>query len=180
MGNAQIDTAQSKFGGASGLFDGTGDRLTVPDSSDWDFGTGQFTVDLWVRFASVTATGRAIFSMGSALYFTLYRQVDGVLYFLVDSGAVCEYAWTPSADTWYHIAIVRESTGTDATKIYIDGTQVETGTCATDITPGSGVVIGDRPVDLTQPFYGWMDEIRVSKGIARWTTNFTPSTAEYS
>src|SRR3990167_5305793 len=53
VGNAQIDTAQSKFGGASGLFDGTGDWLTTPDSTDWDLGTGDFTIDFWIRFSSV-------------------------------------------------------------------------------------------------------------------------------
>src|SRR3989338_6322305 len=51
-GNAQIDTAQSKFGGASGLFDGAGDYLTIPSSSAFDFGTGNFTIDFWVRLAS--------------------------------------------------------------------------------------------------------------------------------
>lgn len=50
-GNAQIDTAQSKFGNASGLFDGTGDYLTIPDHADWNFGTGNFTIDAWIRFA---------------------------------------------------------------------------------------------------------------------------------
>ena len=48
-GNAQIDTAQSKFGGASGLFDGTGDSITTPDHADFDVGSGDFTVDFWMR-----------------------------------------------------------------------------------------------------------------------------------
>src|SRR3990167_9675179 len=48
-GNAQVDTAQSKFGGASLIVDGTGDYLSVPDHADWDFGTGDFTVDFWFR-----------------------------------------------------------------------------------------------------------------------------------
>lgn len=51
--NVEIDTAQSKFGGASAYFDGTGDFLTVPNSADWDFGTGDFTIDCWIRLASV-------------------------------------------------------------------------------------------------------------------------------
>jgi len=48
-GNAQIDTAQSKFGGASGLFDGTGDWIDTPDSDDFDVLSGDFTVDLWIK-----------------------------------------------------------------------------------------------------------------------------------
>ena len=53
-GNAQIDTDQSKFGGASGLFDGTGDYLSIPDSADWDFGTGDWTIDFLIRFNAIT------------------------------------------------------------------------------------------------------------------------------
>jgi hypothetical protein len=51
-GNAQIDTAQSKFGGASGLFDGTGDYLTVTHATDFDF-AGDFTIDMWMRHNNV-------------------------------------------------------------------------------------------------------------------------------
>ncbi|MFB3885601.1 MAG: chitobiase/beta-hexosaminidase C-terminal domain-containing protein [Thermodesulfobacteriota bacterium] len=52
-GDAQIDTSQSKFSGASGLFDGSGDYLSSPDSDDWYWGTGDFTIDFWVRFAAL-------------------------------------------------------------------------------------------------------------------------------
>src|SRR3989338_1134677 len=56
-GNAQIDTAQSKFCGASGLFDGTGDYLTLADSDDWSFGTGNWTIDCWSRFNKLFGQG---------------------------------------------------------------------------------------------------------------------------
>src|SRR5687768_6144765 len=52
-GDAQIDTAQSVFGGASGRLDGNGDFVDTPDHADWDFGSGDFTLDLRVRFAAV-------------------------------------------------------------------------------------------------------------------------------
>ncbi len=48
-GNAQISTAQSKFGGASAYFDGNGDYLSVPSSDDWSFGTEAFTMEAWIR-----------------------------------------------------------------------------------------------------------------------------------
>jgi hypothetical protein len=51
-GNAQIDTAQSKFGGASGLFDGNGDYISTPDSDDFFFSAGDFTFDTWVRLST--------------------------------------------------------------------------------------------------------------------------------
>ena len=61
VGNAQIDTAQYKFGGASGLFDGTGDYLTIPDHADFNFGAGDFTIDFWVRFNAIN-TAQAFIS----------------------------------------------------------------------------------------------------------------------
>jgi hypothetical protein len=54
FGNIQINTAQYKFGGASGIFDGSGDYLTLVDSDDWYFGAGDFTIDFWVKFDSLT------------------------------------------------------------------------------------------------------------------------------
>src|SRR5512140_3292044 len=56
-GNARIDTAQSKFGGASALFAGTGGYINTADSADWDTGPGDFTVDLWVRWNVVANSG---------------------------------------------------------------------------------------------------------------------------
>src|SRR5262245_3861014 len=55
-GNVQVDTAQSKFGGASALFDGAGDFLTTTDDTDFQFGTGDWTVDFWVRFSAIGAS----------------------------------------------------------------------------------------------------------------------------
>ena len=55
-GNAAVDTAQSKFGGASGKFDGTGDYLSLADSNDWNFGSGAFTMDSWVRFNAYSSS----------------------------------------------------------------------------------------------------------------------------
>ena len=59
-GNAQIDTAQKKFGAASGLFDGTGDYLTLANSNDWSFGSGDFTIDFWVNHATTPTSSVVI------------------------------------------------------------------------------------------------------------------------
>ena len=63
-GGAQIDTAQYKFHGASGLFDGTGDYLSLADSDDWDFGTGNFTVETWLRRNGNQADYTGVISAG--------------------------------------------------------------------------------------------------------------------
>jgi hypothetical protein len=59
-GTAQIDTAQYKFGTASGLFDGDSDWIDTPTSTDFGFSTNDFTIDFWVKFNSTTAQQGAV------------------------------------------------------------------------------------------------------------------------
>jgi len=187
-GNAQIDTAQSKFGGASGLFDGTGDYITSPDSADLYF-DGDFTIDFWVRFNSLPSSG-AYMSFyaqrvdgNNQLFFGInntsgtykgrfYNQTGGTL--TIDLFE--NLSGTTSTNTWYHIAIIRS--GNDF-KLFKDG--VQCGSTLTDSSPvtdfGASVYVGV----FGSSFYlnGWVDEFRISKGVARWTANFTPPTAAY-
>lgn len=192
VGNAQIDTAQSKFGGASLLCDGTGDYCTVPDSDDFSFGAGNFTIDFWVRFASVSAVegfgGQRVDSNNQWQFFkNTAVNLNKIRIFFVSAGTtkadyVMTDAWVPLIDTWYHIAVVRNGT---SILLFIDGTSqtlTETvaistndlGNVAADFQfPGTGVLGGS-------PLNGWLDEYRISKGVARWTANFTPPTSPYS
>ena len=179
-GNSQIDTAQSKFGGASGLFDGTGDYVTSPDSADWDFGTADFTVDMWVRFAAITAThdlvARVVNTAGT-INFKLKMSATALA--IVFGGATPKSeAWSPVIDTWYHIAVTRS--GTDL-QFWVDGTQLGTATTnSTDISYSETLSIGGDFENNIEYLNGWIDELRISKGIARWTGDFTPPTAAYS
>lgn len=179
-GDAQIDTAQSKFGGASGLFDGTGDYLSVADSEDWYFGTGDFTIDFWVRFnGTPSASGFLGQHVDSSNFWTLSYGTTGI-HLLAWSGGVLQFShiwtWTPSADTWYHIAAVRNGTNFYA---FIDGTSLGTKTGSNpmpDIT--AALTIADNI--SYNSLNGWMDELRILKGTAAWTSNFTPPTSEYT
>lgn len=177
-GNAQLDTAQQKFGTASLLLDGNGDYIEDSgDSTDWDFGTGDFTLDFWIRWNSVTNS--RFFSLGSAAYFEVeYQTGTQKLYFVAGSSDYISTAtWAPSTNTWYHIAIVRVS---GELLFFIDGVKLGNNvSCTTNISYNKTLTIGARTGGL-YPINGWMDEIRISKGIARWTSNFTPPTAEYS
>ena len=185
IGNAQIDTAKSKFGGASGLFDGTGDYLTVPDSNDWNFGSGDFTIDCWIRINVVknevvfshTVTGAANCKMkllisANLLRFVVFDLSDNIIVNFTND-------FIPSVNVWYHLAVVRNgSTWT----IYIDGvggtpaTSSETLPDYTDnFIIGSMLESGSSLND----FDGWIEEFRISN-VARWTVNFTPPSSEYS
>lgn len=184
-GNAQIDTAQKKFGSASALFDGTGDYLTLVDSDDWDFNSSDFSIDFQVRFASVAASVEFInhWVDGSSHAWDIFWDVAGQLTFRYSTTATGQtdltFAWAPSADTWYHVAISRSGNNLYA---FINGTQIgSTGdVTGVDINNCTGLLYIGMRNDSARPMNGWLDEIRISKGIARWTANFTAPTVAYS
>ena len=179
-GNAQIDTAQSKFGGASGLFDGTGDYLSTGNSADWNFGTGDFTIDFWVRRDGDNNNYNGLVSgydgSGWVVYFSdadnKIRFYDGVAVRLL-SGTIPNLTWT-------HITVVRNG---NSLVMYVNGTSVATYDCtgATINSGGTGLVVGRQNTNVNDFYFkGWLDELRISKGVARWTSNFTPPTEPYT
>lgn len=180
VGNAQIDTAQSKFGGASCLFDGTGDSLAIADSDDWNFGTGDWTVDLWIRRA-VTSSDQIAFEVGNAasdgIRFNVERGTGAQD--LQINGTTSNIGGTAfNIDQWYHIEINRSGT---TVNYFIDGVAQTGTTSSADITSGTaGLTIGNDDSAGGIAYNGWIDEVRVSKGIARHTSNFTPEIVAYS
>lgn len=177
-GNAQVDTAQSVFGGASALFDGSGDYLEYANSADWNLGaagSGDFTLDFRLRFNGSPATASLI-SAGdlSGTGWTLYWSAGTLRIYDASDKTV---SWAPSADTWYHVAVARE---TSTIRVFIDGTSIGNLSGDVDMNNDSQAfrVASDNPGFFQ--LNGWMDEIRISKGIARWTANFTPPASAYS
>ena len=186
VGNAQLSTAQKQFGTASLLLDGNGDYITYPDSDSWYFGTGDFTIDFWIRFNS-TASLQAIFSQRTDDNNRIICYLDsgsGQLYFnTVISGDYIHGVNTSgvsfSTGTWYHIALV---THDSVRRIYVDGVNKGENSYVIDYQDWTGaLVIGAEEYSggFRSYFNGWIDEFRISKGIARWTSNFTPDTAAY-
>jgi hypothetical protein len=185
--NAQIDTAQSKFGGASILFDGSQDRLKLLDgSSDFVFGTGDFTIDMWVR-TSATSAFQFLYSavptgdVTSLVYLDLYiNAADNKVIYRRGAGDSAQITSTTALaiNTWYHVALTRSS---GSTRLFINGTQ-EGGTF-TDTTnfanPAARPFIGADGYSEAFLMIGWLDEYRVLKGVAAWTANFTPPSAAY-
>lgn len=189
-GNAQIDTAQSVFGGASGLFDGSGDYISAPDSVDWRLDDGsnsnEWTIDLRVMFAvdPGTGVGPLLQQYQDNSNFWSLNLNNNILYFQVYSGGssivLPNNAWNPAATTWYHLALVKQ--GTVGYKMFIDGTQIGTTQTDTDVIPNfTGALRAGIYTTGSGSSYlnGWLDEIRISKGIARWTSDFTPPVRQY-
>ena len=189
VGNAQISTAQSKFGGASIYFDGSGDYLSVPDSADLNFATGDWTVELWV-YLSVASTGFMLLNKDGQ-YGVTYPQwrvtLSGTskINCYIGNGTSgsnlgLELTGTTTVTTgaWHHIAIVKY--GTQFTG-YLDGVQEFTGTAGTAVAATRALIIGYEPGGLaTYYFNGYMDDIRITKGVARYTAAFTPPLTEFS
>lgn len=185
-GNAQIDTAESKFGAASGLFDGTGDAITTPDHADWDFGSGDFTIDLWFNRAGGNGTERAMMCQCDlnadfiAFYIELStaNRVKAVLYKADVSTCTITGTTQFTSTGWHHVAFVR--TG-DVLRLFVDGTQEGGDVAITGAMRTSSAKLGvGRFGDFDGLYWnGWLDEIRISKGTARWTANFTPPSAAY-
>lgn len=186
VGNAQVDTAQSKFGGASGLFDGTGDYLSVPAHSSFDLGTGAFTVEFWVRFNATTANQALVSTPG---YYTVGKNgnwliradtglssITWVSYDGQSNSAVVTGTVALSTATWYHVAVVRN--GSTIT-IYVDGVSKGSGTDSKGLSDGSdgGLRIAGGN-SYNNELNGWMDDLRLSD-VARYTTNFTPPTSAH-
>lgn len=190
-GNAQIDTGQSVFGGASGLFNGTGDYLSSADHGDWRLDDGSnanaWTIDFRVRFNGDPGTASVGFvqqRVDNSNFWAL-QLANNTLFFVVQSGGSTivniNAAWNPAGNTWYHVAIVKN--GVSGYMLFIDGTQI--GVTTTDVDPipdYAGGLLVARYTDVggvNNDLNGWIDELRISKGIARWTANFTPPTSEY-
>lgn len=193
IGNAQIDTAQSKFGGVSALFDGTGDWLKSDFYPEFNF-QGDFTIEGWFRltanegaYTSTITHAWGITGGLSGWYFSTnaYNGTQKLGFsFVTNSGSKIElnYGSTLPLNTWMHLAVCR-----DGNKLYFykDGVLLNSGgyTLTEGLRGFAGNYdfgIGASPFDNSGAFNGWMDEIRISNS-ARYPagTTFTAPTAPF-
>jgi hypothetical protein len=192
-GFAQLDTAQSRFGGSSlWLQSGRlGTRAQTPHSTDFDFGAGvDYTLECFFRSSSAQV-GSAIIttakSGSGAVHFAL-GFCDGTvgstggnrLFFGFYTGSAWVGCVNPTELTnnqWYHIAATRSGT---RYSLWVDGVEVAFIVSATaNPTASQPVYIGNRWESTFRSVNGWIDEVRVTKGVARYTSNFTPPTAAF-
>ena len=196
-GQTNHSTAQKKFGASSIYFDGTNDYITIPSSTDFDFGTGDFTLDCWCRpDAGALRGANRMIARGSVDYGSDGQWCWGIgdtwrggvkfnVAYRHSGGRVTDClsnALTISANNWYHFALVRRS---GILYFYLNGVQQGSASASHSLSvastqlyigcrdTGSGHTPGHENIE------GYLDEIRISKGIARWTSNFTPPTNPY-
>lgn len=191
-GTAQLDTGQYKFGGSSLLLDGNSDYISTPDHEDFNIGSGNFTIDFWIRFNYVPGAGeyavpfciRDAYATNNAMTFYYGGTTSWYINYSTNGAGAGSTSLNgmsthvPSPNVWYHTAWIRNGNNFD---IYIDGQKQTTKT-------GSGIIYNAvttpliGAVNASSPGYfvnGWIDEFRFSKGIARWTENFIPQSCQY-
>jgi hypothetical protein len=195
FGETKISTTQSKYGSSSIYFDGNGDYLTVPSSNNLNFGTGSFTIEMWINPTIVSNTQQKYLfgkrANGTAAKWMLsymdYTTTSGInkyrLYFFasfngtswgISKSFVGSQYINPNA--WTHLAYVRN--GSDW-KVYINGIGYLLGTSSDSISFdasafGIGTNTGGVPSVANSAYRGYIDDLRVTKGVARYTANFTP------
>lgn len=170
VGNAQVTTTDPKFGTGALLLDGAGDYLETPAHSSFAFGTGDFTVECWV-YPNIINDNDGLFTFGTGQLHTNIYANDWY------AGTAGSGGWNFGAATagaWQHFALTRSGS---TLRMFINGTQISNAPDSTNLT-NNQLFIGY----YFSSVYGWdgkIDEFRVTKGAARYTSNFTPPTAPF-
>ena len=177
VGNAQVSTAIKKYGSGSMSFDGTGDWLLVPHSPDINLSTGDFTIECWINLSNTTAA-RSIVSKGtgSTTGFELYiNAAPTLLIFAFGASITYSSNYNLNQNQWYHIAVVKAGTGIGNIKMFINGFLIfESATAiTTDLSTTAPMYVGAGRT-TGQPLIGYIDDLRITRGVARYTSPFIP------
>lgn len=196
--DAKVTTTNSKFGGSALSFDGNADYVSMPGI---EFGTGDFTIEGWFNLTAPTGGYPTIFAMNWACSGTTYGSAcSGLLALRFGDGGYGNRlqvatnlfgTFYESADTqsslagaWHHIAMTRAGGNV---RVFLDGNLLTlrsgnfAGPAVTSWVDNSDLS-GGYLVELSDPsltWYGQLDDIRVTKGVARYTASFTPPAAEF-
>lgn len=190
FGNAQIDTSIKKFGSGAALFDGNGDYIVLEDNEDLSFNTGfntypsiPFTIEAWVYPLSLSpTTGSVVISKDTngsnfSWALVLYSNKLGCYTHNINSDWQFEAAATVLTNTWQHVALTMDGF---TQRLFLNGQLL--GSKNAPITNASSKIsIGCYSWNNPGGFFnGYIDELRVTKGVARYTSNFVPQTAPFA
>lgn len=183
VGNAQVSTSVKKFGNGSMYFDGSGDYLLASDSPNTEFGSGDFTVECWAYYSSTSGTPVLIdkrANTGGYSPFIFYTTGGTLLFYSSSNGSSYDIAngvtiGSVTTGTWYHVAASRSGS---SIRLFLNGTLANTITSSASLVNNSdawsiGGTVGGNYLN------GYIDDLRITKGYARYTANFTPPTAAF-
>jgi len=182
----QLSTAYNQLTlGGSGYFDGTGDYLSIANNTALDFGSGSFTIEMWVNFTSFQ-DGKALISKGWPSLnspWLIYQDAfnNKVAFYASSNGSSWDIAngvtvisGVPALNTWYHIAIVRSG---NTFYVFNNGVQISTFTSASTVFSTTQPVTIGGGSSGSNNFVGYISDVRLIKGTAVYTSNFTPPSA---
>lgn len=179
-GDAQITTTQSKFNGSSGAFDGSGDYLIATHSSAFNLSNFSWTIEFFVRFATVSASYQNLIDFRTPTQTTnvpvIYAN-NADLIFDSGFGTSITASSVISSGVWYHIAVCKSGS---STKMFLNGTQIgSTLSDSNTYSNYSSLNIGRWPPGNASFFNGNMAELRIARNVARYTSNFTAPTEAF-
>ena len=181
-GNVQVNTSTFKYG-TGAIRTGSGNYLLTPMKDSYQFGSGDFTVETWAYIVNNVSSATLIDCAGAGGnfgWFLEYSSARGLFFYMGtgSSGSGATYNTTPALSTWTHLAVARQS-GT--VRMFINGALVNTTSLPNSSVAVQPLAIGAAN-NYTTTYYldGYMDEIRITKGFARYTATFTPATGAYS
>jgi hypothetical protein len=176
---AEIDTAQVKFGASS--FRRASGFMSTPDTDEWAFGSDPFTLECWVRFNTAPTSSFhylvAQYDTGASQRSWALLVNAGALQMLLSTAgtsgtAVASAAWSPSTGVWYHV--VGEWDGTNY-RTYVDGSMLgKSGTAVTPLLDSTAALTIGAALNsgaVNSAFDGWLDELRITKGVARYASD---------
>jgi hypothetical protein len=180
VGNAQISTSVVKYGTGSLSFDGTGDYLVNANSINLAFNTGNFTIEGW--FNRTSGSNNGLFQLSTTAGGFIDSDVNNLaigvaptdLTLYANNSTTTSSTVSITNGTWNHFALVRSGT---TTTLYYNGVSVLSITDSKNYT-GTYLVVGGY-YSTTYVWNGYIDDLRITKGYARYTANFTPPTAAF-
>lgn len=185
VANAQIDTAQFKFGSSSLLLDGTGDYIDIPTNDSFEIDDRAMTIEGFIRLNEVDRLQIIVSKRPDGVAHSWQAKVSAtnkLTFSGWDTGVGQEAAVGTTSlvvDTWYHVAFVTEADGTWS--IYLDGVLEDATAAGTSVSGAEGVLsIGHQINNIETDFNGHIDELRITTGVARYTANFTSPTAAFA
>jgi len=184
FGTSSINIFEHKFGTGSLNIGGSSASATTVDSPDWDFGSGQFTVEAWFKANAAPTTVQSIVSQYSSgtgqLAWFLGFNISVLSFYYSTTGSNQPFVGASvsiTPGTWYHIAVDRDASS--VLRVYLNGTVVASATvAATFFNSNLDLRIGSDGSN-TRALQGQIDEVRITKGLARYAGAFTPQTEEF-
>ena len=174
VGSAVLSTTQKKWGPSSIFMPGNGSRFECAGWSGSQLGSGDFTIEFWFYLPTATANGDQWFlsvgSFGAAgTWMVSKNNTQGISFVSEASGGVAGNGSVVPLDQWYHVAICR--VGTIVT-LYRNGVVWNTGVVGTNFNNTGTFRVGSHPADNPGVRPAYIDDLRITKGIARYTGPF--------